>query len=151
MYYLLLIIIVILYGIAGWMLLRADTALPIREGNSKHRRSYTVVGILCLAACLYRLYVLIRWIGLTSGAMREDFSEIVLPFWGAAVLLIAPAVFFVLVGIMLLGKGRISFQAESYEKSNWAYTVTGVLCIIACVLLLVFEVIPGMHYLYPSV
>lgn len=75
-------------------------------------------------------------------------GEDIVPIWGL-VLLIAPVVILALsCGALYMASRRFS-HLESGTKERRGNKATSILCLILCVLLVVFEVVPTIQYLYP--
>ena len=132
---------------AASILLLRDSVLLSAKKTYKTR--YMAVGILCLIAGLYRLFALVRWICITSNLPWDTFYSVTLPSLWGLVLLIAPVVILALsCGALYMASRRLSYL-ESGTKERRGNKATSILCLILCVLLVFFEVVPTIQYLYP--
>ena len=144
--YILMIASTFAFFAASILLLRGS---GLHSVEKTYKTRYMAVGILCLIAGLYRLFALVRWISITSTLPWDTFYSVTLPSLWGLVLLIAPVVILALsCGVLYMASRRLS-HLESSTKERRGNKATSILCLILCVLLVVFEVVPTIQYLYP--
>ena len=144
--YMLMIATTCAFFAASILLLRGSVLHSVEK---TYKTRYMAVGILCLIAGLYRLFVFVRWTCITSNLPWDTFYSATLPSLWSLVILIAPVVILVLsFGALCMASRRLSYL-ESGTKERRGNKATSILCLILCVLLFVFEVVPTIQYLYP--